>query len=144
MYQHNNPTNSTLRRFGVATALGALLGAGGLFTLLGSAAHAEGGDIEPLDQFPPELAGPRTSRFPTMTTARSSTVRSPRSRSGLTARSSTGRSSRSRSSPARRLRTRPPGSPRPSSLRPSSPTSRRHRLPTRLPPDPSNVAPFVT
>ena len=57
MYQHHSPTNSPLRRFGVATALGALLGAGGLFTLLGSAAHAEGGDLEPLDQYPPELVG---------------------------------------------------------------------------------------
>jgi hypothetical protein len=54
MYQHHNPTNSPLRRFGVATALGALLGAGGLFTLLGSTAHAEG-DIEPRDPFPPEV-----------------------------------------------------------------------------------------
>lgn len=45
---HQHPNHSLLRRFGVATALGALLGAGGLFTLLGSAAHAEG-DIEPVD-----------------------------------------------------------------------------------------------
>ena len=55
MYQHLS--NHSLRRFGVATGLSALLGAGGLFTLLGvgGAAHAEGGDIEPLD--PPELVG---------------------------------------------------------------------------------------
>jgi hypothetical protein len=48
MYQHLNPTNSTLRRFGVATALGALLGAGGLFTLTGTASA----DYEPV---PPDL-----------------------------------------------------------------------------------------
>jgi hypothetical protein len=48
MYQHLNPTNSTLRRFGVATALGALLGAGVLFTLSGTASA----DFEPV---PPDL-----------------------------------------------------------------------------------------
>jgi hypothetical protein len=48
MNEHPNPTNSTLRRFGVATALGALLGAGGLFTLSGNA----NADFEPV---PPPL-----------------------------------------------------------------------------------------
>ena len=43
MYQRHS--NHSLRRFGLATALGALLGTGGLFSLLESAAHAEG-DIE--------------------------------------------------------------------------------------------------
>jgi hypothetical protein len=52
MYQHRS--NHSGRRFGVATALGALLGAGGLFSLLEDAAHAEG-DIEPRDPFESEL-----------------------------------------------------------------------------------------
>ena len=48
MYQRLS--NHSLRRFGVATALGVLLGTGGLFSLLESAVHAEG-DIEPRDPF---------------------------------------------------------------------------------------------
>jgi hypothetical protein len=48
MNQHHNPTNSNLRRFGVATALGALLGAGVLFTLGGTASA----EYEPV---PPDL-----------------------------------------------------------------------------------------
>jgi hypothetical protein len=52
MYQHRS--NHSLRRFGVATSLGALLGAGGLFSLLDGTAHAEG-DIEPRDPFESEV-----------------------------------------------------------------------------------------
>jgi hypothetical protein len=52
MYQHR--FNHSLRRFGVATSLGALLGAGGLFSLLDGTAHAEG-DVEPRDPFESEV-----------------------------------------------------------------------------------------
>ena len=48
MNQH--PNHSSLRRFGVATALGSLLGAGGLFTLLGAGSAQAEGDIEPPDR----------------------------------------------------------------------------------------------
>ena len=55
---HQHPNQSVLRRFGVATALGALLGAGGLFTLLGagSPVNALGyhqGDGQPQPPTPP-------------------------------------------------------------------------------------------
>jgi hypothetical protein len=63
MNQHHNPTNSTLRRFGVATALGALLGAGGLFTLSGTAnaelpGPPELDSLEDLLNDDPDLDGP--------------------------------------------------------------------------------------
>ena len=145
---HSRSNHSTVRRFGVATALGALLGAGGLFTLLGAGGPvnaldvAEGDGqpqpptppIEQLDDLFPEddpILDVPVLTIPTDDDGRSSTGRSSRSPiRTTTVRSSTDRSSPSRSHPGD---TTHPTTQRPSSRPPSNHPAEQPEGPRRSP-----------